>query len=107
MSEFPKPRKIYSNASPCTTLPSCVLYIQRKREAAFALSLVSFVTQKCFDVTRKSGRKIIKFILHYLVCSCQVLVLSASRQQRAVFQKFLYLSNANTVRSDKLQIGLN
>lgn len=72
-------------------------------------SLICVTTQKCSDVTRKSGKKIIKFILHDSVRSCQVRCWSClclvSRELH--FKNTFMCQNANTVRSNKLQTGFN
>lgn len=81
VSEFPNHKKITMQKSAffCSLYPggvgSCFCTVS---------SLICVTTQKCFDVTRKSGRKIIKFITHDLICSCQVLNLPVSAQQSCI-----------------------
>lgn len=69
MSEFLKHRKITMQKS----VFLCSLYLGGVGSCVCTVSsLIWVTTQKCFDVMRKSGRKTNKFIIHDLVCSCQV-----------------------------------
>lgn len=98
------------NPSKCSTVQksafTCSLYPEGVGSCFCTVSsLICVTTHKCFDVARKSDRKIIKFMSQFVLVKPSVDSLSV--QQSVAFQKYLYVSNANTVRSNKLQTGFN